>query len=318
MGVWTAALGSLPLSALADAGGDAAEIGRLFFGMAVAAALIWAGVTAAALACARGPRPRQPRRFEPLLILGGGIAFPALALAALLALALPSVTRTSDEPRIGTLRVAVTGEQWWWRVRYVRATGETIVTANEVRLPLGERVHVMLSSDNVTHSFWIPSLAGKMDMVPGRSTHLSLEPTRLGIYRGVCAEYCGASHARMAFEVAVLDRPAFEQWLDDQARPAREPLGGSAVAGRRLFLANGCGACHTIRGTAAAGTIGPDLTHVGARLSLAGGAITNSVAHLVEWIERPSRIKPGARMPAYAAITRDDREAIARFLHGLH
>jgi cytochrome c oxidase subunit 2 len=174
-----------------------------------------------------------------------------------------------------------------------------------------------LESDNVIHSFWIPSLAGKMDMIPGRETHLALEPTRLGIYRGVCAEYCGTSHAKMAFDVAVLDKAAFEHWLDDQAKPAREPVGEPAAEGRRLFFANGCGACHTIRGTDAGGTIGPDLTHVGARLSLAGGALTNSVAHLAEWIEQPSRIKPGARMPPFAGIARADREALAAFLHGL-
>jgi cytochrome c oxidase subunit 2 len=216
-----------------------------------------------------------------------------------------------------TLQIDVTGEQWWWRVRYERPGGETIDAANEVRLPLGERVTVRLSSDNVIHSFWIPSLAGKMDMVPGRDTRLSLEPLRLGIYRGVCAEYCGTSHAKMAFDVAVLDRAAFDRWLDGQARPAGDPIDARAVEGRRLFLANGCGACHTIRGTAAAGTIGPDLTHVGTRFSLAAGALTNTAAHLAAWIERPSRIKPGARMPPFAGIARADREAIAAFLHGL-
>ena len=161
----------------------------------------------------------------------------------------------------GHLAIAVSGEQWWWRVRYMMADGGYVELANEIRLPVGERIEVTLTSDNVIHSFWIPAISGKVDMIPGRTTHLSLEPTRTGIFRGTCAEYCGTSHALMAFPVVVLEKDAFERWLVRSSldrRRSRRPR--RPRAGRELFLANGCGACHTIRGTSSAGVdrSGPD------------------------------------------------------------
>jgi cytochrome c oxidase subunit 2 len=161
------------------------------------------------------------------------------------------------------LRIQVTGEQWWSRMLY-QHDGTTVATANEIRIPAGKRVIFALTSADVIHSFWVPNLGGKVDMVPGRTTHLRLRADSPGIMRGQCAEFCGGPHALMAFEVVVLSEPDFEQWLKGQAAHAAEPTTSGARKGRDLFLAAGCGGCHTVRGTAAVGTIGPDLTHLAA------------------------------------------------------
>ncbi|MQA29816.1 MAG: cytochrome c oxidase subunit II [Luteitalea sp.] len=306
-----------PLSALDAAGRDAEEIARLFWWMTGAAAIIWVAVISLTMYCARGPRVQNAQRFTPLLIVGGGVALPAVVLTALLALGLPSLPRLVDAPWTGHLSIAVSGEQWWWRVRYLTPAGGDIDLANEIRLPIGERVDVSLTSDNVIHSFWIPAISGKVDMIPGRTTHLSLEPTRTGTFRGTCAEYCGTSHALMAFPVVVLEHDAFDRWLAEQSQPAQAPATSQAARGGELFLENGCGACHTIRGTPAAGVIGPDLTHVGSRMSLAAATLPNEMAHMVNWIAEPERAKPAAHMPAFGMLGAEQLHALAAYLIGL-
>jgi cytochrome c oxidase subunit 2 len=210
----------------------------------------------------------------------------------------------------------VIGKQWWWRVQYVTAQG-VVETANELHLPRGQRIDIQLSSPDVIHSFWVPSIAGKMDLIPGRATRLALEPTRAGVFRGACAEYCGASHARMAFTVVVLEPDAFDQWLVSQAQPVAAPADALRVRGESAFMANGCTACHTIRGTAATGAIGPDLTHVGSRLRLAAGTLANDPESFARWIREADRIKPGVHMPAFRALPAGDLAALAAYLDGL-
>jgi cytochrome c oxidase subunit 2 len=285
--------------------------------MAAGSLFLWAAVVAIALYCARGPRPANAQRFAAPLIVGGGVALPTAVLGVLLGFGLAPISRLTDGPRAGSHQLHVSGEQWWWRVRYITASGQPIDLANEIHLPVGERVDVTLSSANVIHSFWIPSISGKVDMIPGRRTHLSLEPTRTGLFRGTCAEYCGTSHALMAFPVVVSETDAFERWLTDQSLPAREPSMSTAVRGRDLFMSNGCGACHAIRGTPALGTVGPDLTHIGGRMSLGAGTLPNDAARLAEWIARPDHAKPGARMPAYGMLPSDQLHAMAAYLSGL-
>ena len=306
-----------PLSTLEPAGRDAAEIAVLFWWMAAAALLIWAAMIALSLYCAWGPRPRDAQRFSPYLVVGGGVVFPAVVLAGLLVAGVPSLPRLLDAPMPGRRTIAVSGEQWWWRVRYPLPDGGHVELANEIRLPVGERVTVELSSVDVIHSFWIPSLAGKIDMIPGRRTHLSLEPTRTGVFRGVCAEYCGTAHALMAFPVVVLERDAFEAWLAAEARPARVPATERGRAGSALVIESGCGACHTIRGTGAAGTIGPDLTHVGGRITLGAATVPNEGRQLVAWLADPARVKPGAHMPAFGMLGDARLQALAAYLQEL-
>lgn len=284
--------------------------------MAAGAAVIWLGMTALALYSMRERRPQWTAASGHRLILVGGVVFPTVVLAALLAYGLPSLTQLLDS-RPGQLAIAVSGEQWWWRVRYVTPSGQAIDLANEIRLPVGRRAEVQLTSDNVIHSFWIPSIAGKVDMIPGRITRLALEPTRTGTFRGVCAEYCGASHALMGFSVEVMEAEAFAGWLATQSQNAIEPASVPAHRGRELFSASGCAACHSVRGTGADGLIGPDLTHVGGRLTLAAAALPNSPGAMADWIAKPHRAKPGAQMPAFDMLPPEDLRALAAYLSGL-
>jgi cytochrome c oxidase subunit 2 len=169
----------------------------------------------------------------------------------------------------------------------------------------------------VIHAFWIPSLGGKVDMFPGRITRLKLEPTKTGTFRGACAEYCGLSHALMNFDVIVMERDGFDRWLAEQRQPASSPTEPLAAGGQQLFLRSGCHACHTIRGTEARGTIGPDLTHVGSRHSIAAGVLSNESEHFATWLSRPSGTKPGVKMPDFGMLSDDELQAIAAYLEGL-
>jgi cytochrome c oxidase subunit 2 len=178
-------------------------------------------------------------------------------------------------------------------------------------------VELQLSSPDVIHSFWVPSIAGKMDMIPGRITRLALEPTRTGAFRGACAEYCGTSHALMAFDVVVAENAEFQGWLDAQAAPASIPADALATRGQRTFHANGCSACHTIRGTAAAGRIGPDLTHVASRASIGAATLPNQIEALMRWIRDTDQVKPGVHMPAFRALTSDELIGLAAYLRSL-
>jgi cytochrome c oxidase subunit 2 len=215
------------------------------------------------------------------------------------------------------LKIMVVGEQWWWRVRYEPATGGAVDLANEIRLPVGEPVLFELESPDVIHSFWIPSLGGKMDMIPGRRTRLTLQPTRTGVFRGTCAEYCGASHALMAFDVVVMEKNEFARWLDEQRAPAADLDDPELAPGREQFLANGCSACHTIRGTPARGLVGPDLTHVGSRRSLGAGIVSNDTEGFVRWIEQTDRVKPGVHMPHFRMLPAEELAALALYLESL-
>jgi cytochrome c oxidase subunit 2 len=197
------------------------------------------------------------------------------------------------------------------------ADGQSVVLANEIRLPAGEPVELQLDSPDVIHSFWIPSLGGKLDMIPGRVTRLVLNPIRAGIFRGVCAEYCGASHALMRFSVVVQQKEDFLRWLSDQAAPAQPPASPAALRGQELFFSNGFGACHAVRGTSADGVIGPDLTHVGSRLGLAAETLPNERNGFRQWVAATQTVKPGAQMPPFHMLPSQDLDALAAFLEGL-
>jgi cytochrome c oxidase subunit 2 len=304
-----------PQSAFVTAGEDAAHIAQLFNVMTVGAIVIWLAVVAIAVYTIRVGETHSPRAAS-LLILGGGVVAPTLVLGALLAYGMPLVPTVLTAGAEGGLSIHVTGKQWWWRIQY-RTPDGVIETANELRLPVGERVELVLASPDVIHSFWVPSLAGKMDMIPGRVTRIALEPTRTGTFRGACAEYCGASHALMAFAVVVMDPQAFGAWLESQARPALPPADPLAVRGEAAFVANGCTACHTIRGTAAVGAIGPDLTHVGSRGRIAAETLPNDHDARVRWIGQTESVKPGALMPPFRGLDPADRSALAAYLGGL-
>ena len=304
-----------PQSALDTAGRDAAHIAQLFDVMSVGALLVWLLVVAIAVYAIRVGQSHS-QRVANLLIIGGGVALPTVVLGALLAYGLPVLPAILTPAPEGSLRIHVTGKQWWWRVQYMTPQG-LVETANEIRLPVNQRVELQLTSPDVIHSFWVPSIAGKMDLIPGRVTRLALEPTRTGVFRGTCAEYCGASHALMAFAVVVVEAREFQQWLEAQAAPAAAASDALAARGGTAFIASGCTACHTIRGTAAAGVIGPDLTHVGGRMRIGAGTLENDAAAFMTWISETDRIKPGVHMPAFRAIARDDLSALGAYLDSL-
>ena len=281
------------------------------------ALVVWAGVGWLLWSAIRGRAAQNSARQARLYIIGGGAVVPTVVLTGLLLYGLGMTPALLAPAPPGSLRIVVTGEQWWWRVRYVPASGEAVTLANEIRLPVGEPVEFELDSPDVIHAFWIPALGGKMDMIPGRRTRLLLEPTRAGTFRGQCAEYCGTSHALMAFPVVVMEKDDFARWLDAQRAPAAEATDASAAHGCELFFLNGCAACHTIRGTPARGTIGPELTHVGSRLTLGAGILPNDPAALVRWLEQTNQVKPGVRMPHCGMLPREELGALAAYLESL-
>jgi cytochrome c oxidase subunit 2 len=304
-----------PQSALDVAGRDAERIARLFVTMTVGTLVVWALVVVLAVYAIRA-RDTYSEQGASLLIVGGGVLLPTVVLAALLAYGLPVLPELLRPASAGSLQIEVTGKQWWWRVRYLRDRG-VVETANELRLPVGQRINLRLISTDVIHSFWVPSIAGKMDMIPGRITHLALEPTRTGVFRGVCAEYCGTSHALMAFHVIVVEPEEFDAWLEHQAEPAQAPPHAQAAQGETAFVANGCAACHTVRGATSAGTIGPDLTHVGSRLHIGAGTLPNQPDALARWVAQTDTIKPGVHMPEFHTLPRADLSALAAYLDNL-
>ncbi|RUU13802.1 cytochrome c oxidase subunit II [Mesorhizobium sp. USDA-HM6] len=216
-----------------------------------------------------------------------------------------------------TVIIRVTGHQWWWEIRYPKiGSSQAIVTANEIHVPVGESVKVKLDSLDVIHSFWVPSLAGKRDLIPGRSSELTLIADKPGIYRGQCAEFCGYQHAHMAITVVAESREAFDAWRSRQDANAVTPAGDEERRGLAAFLGTGCALCHAIRGTPASGTVGPDLTHVAGRRSLAADALAMTPGALAAWIADPQSVKPGAKMPRIA-LSADDLNAVVTYLGSL-
>jgi cytochrome c oxidase subunit 2 len=289
-------------------GREAESTRALTFGMTIAGALIAAGVAALVVHAIRAPPGRLDHRRGMRVILWLGGVGPVALLCVLLLLSLPTMRSLRAEP--AGLVIAVDGEQFWWRVRYAAASGLRVESANEIRLPVGRTVTLELTSADVIHSFWVPGLAGKMDMIPGRTNTLVVYATRAGRFRGACAEFCGLSHARMAIDVVALAAPDFDRWLAEAERPASD----AHDAGRDLFGAYGCDGCHAIRGHFAGSTIGPDLTHFGSRTSLGAGASALTRDAVARFIRDSTSLKPGSRMPAFGSMPQDDAERVAAYL----
>ncbi len=294
--------------------GRIAEIGwTMFIGSAGIFLLVMVMLT---LALYGPPRLRAllGRRW---VIIGAGIAFPVVVLTALLFYTLntaSSLMHTSTPP---TLRIEVIGEMWWWRVRYLDNDGQPLFeTANDIRIPSGLPVDLVLKSHNVIHSFWVPNLAGKLDMIPGRENRLRVQAQEPGLFRGQCAEYCGAQHAKMSFHVEALTPGDFQMWLALQGQPAKSPTTAQLEIGKQHFM-QACAQCHAIRGTEATGSLGPDLTHVGSRHSLAAGALPNNVGSLAGWIAGSQHIKPGNQMPSFNQFSGEGLRALAQYMESL-
>ncbi|WP_439599236.1 cytochrome c oxidase subunit II [Falsiroseomonas sp.] len=285
----------------------------LFLGGTAIFVLVMGLLVFALIAPARLRQAFGSRRF----VVAGGIIFPTVTLIALLVYSL-GVSRAvvlpgSDNP----LRIEVIARQYWWEVRYPDE-GEGAVTANELRLPVGREVELLLSSGDVIHSLWIPNLHGKMDMIPGRVNRQRIRADRPGVMRGQCTEFCGVQHTLMAFW-AVAEEPAdFDAWLARQREPIPPPATPELARGMQVFGEAGCGACHTVRGTEWQARLGPDLSRIGSRLSLAAGALENHRGTLAGWVAGAQDIKPGNAMPAFGrSLPGEDLLAVAAWMESL-
>ena len=304
-------------SALNPAGPRAEAVADLSWLLFYAAGAILLVVMALAAYALWAPRERRAWLASRRFVVAAGIVFPTAALAALLVYTLAiarSILNTADPPAV---RIEVIGHQWWWRVHYLDERGAIdFETANEIRFPTGAVVEIALKSADVIHSFWVPNLAGKLDMIPGRVNRFRVQADRPGVYRGQCAEYCGGPHAKMAFYAVAEEPQAFTRWREAQRQPAAAVDDAIAQEGRALVLKY-CAACHTVRGTDAKGRLGPDLTHVGSRLSLAAGILPNNPGTLASWVSTSQQIKPGNLMPSLGVFSGDELRAVAVYLSAL-
>ena len=308
-------------STVAPASEPARQISTLWWWMlAVAGTVLGGAIFLLAIGWIRRREPGLPllgrhEGFTRLLVIIFGIAIPLGVNVALFVVANLVVAKTTDAPNARTtaMTIHVIGHQWWWEVRYA---GSSAVTANEIHIPVATRVNLIVTTDDVIHSFWVPRLNRKIDTIPGHPNRILLEADKPGRYRGQCAEFCGMQHAHMGMYVFAEPKARFRSWLAHNAAPRTAPPSGQARAGQQLFDSQACASCHAIRGTSANGQVGPDLTHVGERTSLAALAIPNRGADLLKWISDPQHVKPGNRMPRLN-LTKRQFELIATYVEGL-
>jgi cytochrome c oxidase subunit 2 len=226
-------------------------------------------------------------------------------------------TRKLNAAGSDDLTIKVRGLQWWWGLEYFGSSPDRrFETANEIHIPVGRNVRLQLEGIDVIHSFWVPSLAGKQDLVPGRPNELIIRAERSGIYRGQCAEFCGLQHAHMAFFVIAESESVFDDWVRLQLRNANSSPDAEVAAGKQAFLAKQCAACHAIRGTSADGKKGPDLTHVGGRKYIAAGLLETTRGSLAAWIADPQTLKPGNNMPM-VLLDPEELRSISAYLASL-
>lgn len=312
-----------PPPVLDPAGPFAGPIQTVAWVLFIMAAVVMVVVAVALGIALFGPRKWKRRVGGERLIWIAGLVFPVVVLTGLLVYGLTTTARVADVPKPGEMRVRLTGEMWWWRVAYLDGQGREIVQdANEVHIPAGHPVVFELESADVIHSFWVPRLGGKTDMIPGRRNFMRLQADAPGTYGGQCAEYCGGPHALMGLVVVAHAPDDYAAWLARQSRPAAVvPSDQGPLAlidqGRNVFAASGCAACHTIRGTEANGLAGPDLTHVGSRQTLGAGILPNNQGTMAGWISDSQSLKPGNRMPSYAVLSGQDVRAVAAYLESL-
>lgn len=278
-------------------------------GLFVAALLLYAIRKGRATDGDRLEVDRRPVPWGERFIIITGVVVPSFILAAVFLVSLRDMNALSAPEPAPSLTIEVVARDWWWEVRY---PGTEAVTANEIHIPSGEPVRILLTSGDVIHSFWVPRLQVKKDAVTGTENEMWLEADRPGRYRGQCAEFCGLQHANMIFWVIAEERSEFEDWLANEASPADT----EEIAGEEVFLGSTCVGCHAIRGTEAAATVGPDLTHLAARETIASGVLDNTRGNLATWILDPQSVKPGVTMPP-TEFTPDELNAILDYLESL-
>lgn len=313
------------LHALGPQAAHIVDLWRIFLG--VCGAVFAAVMAALFLAIRRAPRVHVPEPPdlgtvnvpEPRLARAVTMAVAAsiILLLALLAASVFTDRALARLPLQQPIHVEVTAHQWWWTVKYKDGpVSETFETANEIHVPVGRPVLIELKSGDVIHSLWVPSLAGKRDLIPGRTTTIAFQADQPGIYRGQCAEFCGFQHAFMAFEVQAQPPAEFAQWRQAQLQPAPEPTDAQAQRGKQLFQSIQCAMCHAVQGTIAQAHKAPDLTHVASRRTIAAGTLPNTAENLASWITDPHQHKPGVNMPANR-MSDEDLFALVAYLETL-
>jgi cytochrome c oxidase subunit 2 len=259
--------------------------------------------------------PEAERRMT--IWVGGAVGVTTLILLVTLVHSFATGRALADFADPDALTIRVTGHQWWWEVQYVdRAYSRRLTTANEIHVPVGRRIRLEVQSRDVIHSFWAPNLHGKVDLIPGYSTNTSFRADRPGVYRGRCAEFCGLQHAKMDFLVIAESPEQFAAWYEAQLKSSTPPGNTVQQKGQQVFLSKGCPMCHTIRGTQANSRVGPDLTHLASRTTIAAGTLPNTRGHLGGWVVDPQKIKPGAKMPPNQ-LAADELHALLGYLQSL-
>jgi cytochrome c oxidase subunit II len=306
---------AVPQSALSPAGPAADRIATLWWIMFAVAAVVFLIVMALLLVALLR---RNADRSHTLgdgrkLVVWAGAVIPAIILSAVMGLAIFYMRVLAAPPTPPRVTVEVIGHQWWWEVRYPDLK---VTTANEIHIPAGEPVLVKVSTADVIHSFWVPELQGKIDMIPGQAHEIWLQAQHPGLYRGQCAEYCGTEHAKMAFLVIAEPADQFQTWAQAQAKPAAPVTDPQLVAGQQVFLSSACVYCHTIQGTNATSPLGPDLTHLASRQMIGAGVLPNARGSLAGWIINSQSLKPGNRMPPMQ-LSADQLQALLDYLQSL-
>jgi len=311
-------------SAQNPAGPQAERLYSLWiFQLVVAAAVFLVVIGFAAIATRRAARNTEPahddqvaqRKLTRAVVAATGVTVVILFISFIYNLT--TGRALASLPAKSALTIEITGRQWWWDVEYVDTVpSRRVVTANEIHVPVGAPIQILAKSHDVIHSLWVPNLHGKKDLIPGHTTATWFQADSAGLYRGQCAEFCGHQHAKMALWVVAEPREAYEKWYAGQLTTPPAPSDSVARAGQALFLSKTCAMCHNIGGTLAGSRVGPDLTHIASRRSIAAGTIANTPANLASWIKDPQTIKPGSRMPA-TALSKSELDALVTYLETL-
>lgn len=309
---------------LAPRGSEAVRIADVFWALVIAGGIVTVIVLAAwgwgvrrsttVAADEDTDAEHDDSLLERRFLIGGGILLPAVVVTGFFGV---QIATTMAQPQDGDVVIEVIGHQYWWDVRYQNVPGvEPFATANEIHIPTGTQVQMVLRSEDVIHSLWVPQLAGKVDLVPGRESQMVFSADEPGTYPGYCAEFCGLQHAWMKFDVVAVEPQAFQRWAERHAGPAPEPTGDQEADGREVFLGHSCVGCHTIRGVSQAADTAPDLTHLASRNEIGAGILPLTEEHLTAFVVNPQAVKPGVHMPPQP-LTADEADALVAYLMSL-
>ena len=317
------ACGPVDTSIMTPAGPAASRINSIWWVLLIVATLIFVFIMSLlAIALFKSPEADESDDNPDTGVFMGnltfvvinGVVMPAVVLTGIVIMSLTAIQTLSLPQDAFTFTIEVTGHQYWWEFYY---RDYDVTTANELHIPVDEPVRIILHTEDVIHSFWIPEIQGKMDMIPGQINETWIEASEVGQYEGICTEFCGLQHANMRFHVFAENRDDFEAWVAQQQQPAPAPQNDLIERGWQVFQNEGnCAECHAIRGTNATGALGPELTHFASRLTIGAGTVPNTEGHLSGWIIDSQSIKPGSLMPPIE-LSGEDLEALVAYLQTL-